>query len=302
MTASPQLAYLGFEVKDLAAWEKFATEVLGLVVAQRHDDGSFTLRMDGHAHRFFVDPGPADDLSVLGWEWPTEAAFEAAAERLVRAGVAVTDASDAERARRRVKKLVRYLDPGGLPSELCFGAARAGVPFASPVVRSGFVADDLGLGHLVVSSPSQKDAHDFYVDVLGFKLSDHIRCDIHGFKVDIEFLHANGRHHSVAFGDRQKKRLHHFMLEARSVDDVGLCMDRTMRAGLRIMQTLGRHPNDRMLSFYAKTPSGFQFEFGWGGRIVDDATWQPTEYDHISEWGHHPPEFLVPRKDPGAPR
>ena len=37
------------------------------------------------------------------------------------------------------------------------------------------------------------------------------------------------------------------------------------------MQTLGRHPNDRMFSFYAKTPSGFQFEFGWGGREVDDA-------------------------------
>jgi hypothetical protein len=60
------------------------------------------------------------------------------------------------------------------------------------------------------------------------------------------------------------------------------------------MQTLGRHPNDRMFSFYARTPSGFQFELGWGGRQVDDATWTPTTYDHISEWGHHPPEFLAP--------
>jgi hypothetical protein len=31
---------------------------------------------------------------------------------------------------------------------------------------------------------------------------------------------------------------------------------------------------------------------------VDDATWKPTTYDHISEWGHHPPEMLAPK--PGA--
>ena len=89
------------------------------------------------------------------------------------------------------------------------------------------------------------------------------------------------------------------MLEVRSMDDVGLAYDRALKSGVRIMQTLGKHPNDGMFSFYARTPSGFQFEFGWGGRQVDDATWAPTTYDRISEWGHHPPEFLAPK--PAAP-
>ena len=48
------------------------------------------------------------------------------------------------------------------------------------------------------------------------------------------------------------------------MDDVGLAFDRALRGGVRITQTLGRHPNDRMFSFYAKTPSGFHFELGWG--------------------------------------
>jgi hypothetical protein len=93
------------------------------------------------------------------------------------------------------------------------------------------------------------------------------------------------------------------MFEVKSVDDVGLALDRTWRSGLRIMQTLGRHPNDRMLSFYAKTPSGFQFEYGWGGREIDDANWDATKsYDHISEWGHQPPQFVAqPPPPPGAP-
>ena len=76
------------------------------------------------------------------------------------------------------------------------------------------------------------------------------------------------------------------------MDDVGLAFDRTLKSGLKIMHTLGRHPNDRMFSFYAKTPSGFQFELGWGGREVDDANWVPGEYHQISEWGHHPPQML----------
>ena len=87
-----------------------------------------------------------------------------------------------------------------------------------------------------------------------------------------------------------------FMLEAASVDEVGMAFDRALRAGVRIQQTLGRHPNDRMFSFYAETPSGFQFEFGWGGRLVDDRDWSPGQYDHISEWGHHHPSVFWPRK------
>ena len=88
------------------------------------------------------------------------------------------------------------------------------------------------------------------------------------------------------------------MIEVAGFDDVGLTMDRALRAGVPIVQTLGRHPNDRMFSFYAKTPSGFQFELGWGGREIDDATWQPTTYDHISEWGHHPPQVLTGQMRP----
>jgi hypothetical protein len=43
-----------------------------------------------------------------------------------------------------------------------------------------------------------------------------------------------------------------------------------------------------MTSFYGRTPSGFQFEFGWGGRTID-ADWQVTTHDRLSDWGHHRP-------------
>lgn len=291
-----QLGYLAFEVRDVAAWERFATEVLGLEVSARRPDGGFELRMDAHRRRFVVLPGPADDLAFAGWQVGSAEGLEALAARLRAAGAPVVAATEAEAAARGVARLVRFTDPAGVPSELYWGPALADAPFRSRVVRAGFVAGDLGLGHVVLGARSLADSQRFYCDVLGFRLSDHIRTSVYGHPVDMAFLHANARHHSLALGEGLKKRLHHFLVEVASMDEVGLAFDRALRGGVRIMQTLGRHPNDRMFSFYAKTPSGFQFEYGWGGREVDDATWEPTTYDRISEWGHHPPQLMAEGK------
>jgi 2,3-dihydroxybiphenyl 1,2-dioxygenase len=298
MITDLKLGYLGFEVKDLKAWESFATAVLGLQIGERRNDGGLSLRMDDHAARFFLEPGPADDVFVMGWEAPDAAALGRLVERARSAGIEVVEGTGDEAARRNVERLVKLTDPGGVPLELFVGPKR-GSAFRSEVVRSGFVTGAQGMGHAVISAEAQEHSQAFYVNVLGFRLSDRIVCEVYGYPVDIAFFHTNARHHSVAFGNRQKKRIHHFMIEVGSFDDVGLAMDRALRAGVPIVQTLGRHPNDRMFSFYAKTPSGFQFEFGWGGREVDDATWKPTTYDHISEWGHHPPQVLTGQLKPG---
>src|SRR4051794_12184221 len=70
-----QLGYLGFEVSDLAAWEAFATTVLGLELASRGDGDALSFRMDDHAHRLFVQPGPADDVAFVGWQIDGAEAF-----------------------------------------------------------------------------------------------------------------------------------------------------------------------------------------------------------------------------------
>jgi hypothetical protein len=41
-----------------------------------------------------------------------------------------------------------------------------------------------------------------------------------------------------------------------------------------------------MTSFYMRTPSGFDVEYGWGGREVDDAVWQVETLHSTSIWGH----------------
>ena len=57
-------------------------------------------------------------------------------------------------------------------------------------------------------------------------------------------------------------------------------------AGAPVSATLGRHANDLMVSFYVRTPGGFDIEYGTDGRLVDDATWISRETTAVSLWGH----------------
>ena len=78
----------------------------------------------------------------------------------------------------------------------------------------------------------------------------------------------------------------HLMIEAASLDDVGRALDRCTRRGATVSGSLGRHANDLMVSFYVRTPGGFDVEYGTDGRLVDDATWISRENTAVSLWGH----------------
>ena len=278
-----QLGFLIFDVRDPAAWRSFMTGVLGFAEVSEN-----RYRMDGHAWRYQLNPSPNEDLAVIGWEL-SEERMDATLARLGATGISGS-AADPE-IRDAVRRYC-LTDPAGVPVELVTGLKRETSPFQSPLVPSGFVADELGMGHIVLTAPDPAASERFYCELLGFRLSDKVVCTTHGFPVDLSFYHANPRHHSLAFGGPQRKRLHHFLVQAKEMDEVGRAFDRACKAGVRIMQTIGRHPNDKMFSFYAQTPGKYQFEFGWGAVEVDDANWTPKVHDRISEWGHMPPQFV----------
>ena len=70
--------------------------------------------------------------------------------------------------------------------------------------------------------------------------------------------------------------MHHLMLEVSTLDDVGTALDIVNARELPLAMSLGRHTNDLMTSFYVRTPSGFEIEYGTGGLLVDDDTWAET--------------------------
>lgn len=284
-------AYVGFTSPAAGEWRAFGAEVLGGQLVDRAD-GAVALRVDGRAERIVVHPGEADDVAYLGWDCGDADGLDAAVARLRAAGLQIADEPDVAVV-RHVAALASFTDPFGFRHELTHGLAEAD-PFVPGRPMSGFLTGDQGLGHMVVIVPDLDAGMRFYTEVMGFLLSDHI--ELHGGAMSLRFLHCNARHHTLALtAVPGLVGIHHLMLEVNEVDDVGRALDIVNERGMSLAMTLGRHTNDLMTSFYVRTPSGFEIEYGAGGRHIDDATWQVETYDAISLWGHKPPsEPLVP--------
>jgi 2,3-dihydroxybiphenyl 1,2-dioxygenase len=291
------LGYFLFEVSDLDAWDRFLTKVLGVERGEALGEELVPYRSDERAARILLKQGPADDLIALGFEVPNESTMHEVTTHVREAGHRVDPGSTEDAQARGVGGLVRTFEPGGVAVELFYEPALAAAPFTRETVRAGFVTGEQGVGHLALRADSIAETRSYFEQVLSFGLSDHIRCTLPGdFKVDVTFLHVNPRHHTVALGSGLEKHLHHFMLQMGSLDDVGAALDRAFAHGVRVVQGLGRHPNDQMVTFYCVTPSGFECEVGWGGRTVDDSTWEPTTYNRVSDWGHQSPYRRPPKQ------
>jgi len=276
------LGYIGVETARLDEWAGFATRLLGLEAAPDAAGRALRLRADARAARILVEEGGGERVGFIGWEVSDADALAALATRLSNAGHPVSPGSAALAARRHVAALVVTHDPLGNRLEFFHGAADAPTPFAPGRAISGFRTGALGLGHAVLTVRSVEAIRPFYTDLLGFRLSDYALRPFPAY-----FFHLNRRHHSFAVVETGADGFHHLMLELNALDDVGQGYDLAQLEDGRVGVTLGRHTNDFMTSFYARSPSGFLIEYGWGGRSIDPATWQAHECDYgPSLWGH----------------
>ena len=159
----------------------------------------------------------------------------------------------------------------------------------TPLVSS-FVTGDMGMGHVIVSAEDAEATLDFYIDVLGF-----VERNTMG---RTWFLGCNPRHHTFGIARRRGPgALLHLMVEAATLDDVGLAIDRAAKLGVPMMNTLGKHTNDQMVSFYVYSPENYAIEFGWNGLLVTEE--HPTyEITQGAFWGHKftPPPAAIERR------
>jgi 3,4-dihydroxy-9,10-secoandrosta-1,3,5(10)-triene-9,17-dione 4,5-dioxygenase len=287
------LGYLRVEATDVAAWRAFGVKVLGMVEGRGPDPSAAYLRMDDLPARIVVVPGERDRLAASGWELADPAALSRLLASLEEAGVAAKTAGGDELADRRVAQMISVDDPSGNRLEFFCGAALDTRPALS-AYGTRFVTGDQGMGHVVQPAFDDAASLRFWTDVLGFRLRDSMRLipETIGLPPSdqplwMRFLGCGPRHHSVALAPiPAPSGLVHLMTETETIDDVGLAMDRCAKNKAPLISTLGRHANDQMISFYVRTPSGFDIEYGTGGLTVDDATWVARQTTAHSVWGH----------------
>ncbi|HSB48860.1 MAG TPA: VOC family protein [Burkholderiales bacterium] len=274
------LGYNGVDAQDFAPWRAFGTEVLAMQVIERGAD-ALALRMDERCQRVLVQRAGRDGPAFFGFETAGAQALKEAVGRIEAAGVKTMRATERELLLRRVEDMAWCLDPAGNRIELFHGQAAGDGPLKLARPHGGFRTGRMGMGHMVLLAQDTDAMSAFYRDVMGLRLSDYM---VKPYR--LMFLRANPRHHSVGLLQSGENGVHHVMFEVLALDDVGRAYDFALEKW-RIGQTLGRHSNDWVLSFYTFCPAGFMMEVGWGSRTIDEATWKPREVTHGgSMWGH----------------
>ncbi|GAA3837519.1 biphenyl-2,3-diol 1,2-dioxygenase [Streptomyces coacervatus] len=286
------LGYIVIETNHLTDWRRFGTDAIGM----HHDPISRDLmrfRLDEQECRFLVQRGPAEDVVAIGWHVDDHRSFEQIEARIRAHGVPCVEGGTEEAALRGVERLLRFPGPKGITQEIYTAPVQSSEPLH--MLASGFVTGDSGMGHVAITSTRPAQLRGYFHTVFDARLTDCIDETISGVKLKIRFLRVNERHHSIAVAavrglpiDPVRTRVQHLNIQTATLDDVAQSYQRVHELGFEMALSVGRHTNDKELSYYARTPSGFEWEVGWNPVVVDESTWEPSTHQGISIWGHLP--------------
>ncbi|NKY55218.1 VOC family protein [Nocardia flavorosea] len=303
MTEIKALGYVRVQATDMERWRELGFDVLGFAPGFGDETDALHFRMDERASRITVEHGEVDRVTAVGWEVRDALALRRLTATLDEAGFAYTPMTQELADRRKVEAGICMKDPGGTPLEFFYGAVLEHSPVITKYGQK-FVTGEQGLGHVVMPTTNFDESFTFYTETLGFLSRGAFRMQAppEAGPLRIRFMGVNQRHHSLAIMPSMEGRdpgLIHVMVEVDELDAVGRAYDQVMARDFPVSSTLGRHTNDKMISFYVRVPGGWDIEYGTGGRPVDETYYTAEEITADSYWGH---EWLWAREMKEAQR
>jgi 2,3-dihydroxybiphenyl 1,2-dioxygenase len=287
-----QLGYALVDSPRLAEWKRFGAEGIGMALADS-EPGVLAFRTDSHERRLVVRDRPREDIA-LGLQVAGPHELDTILSRLAGHGVKVEEFAGDEAALRGVERIWRFLGPKRMALELFTEARLAADP--PKLLGGGFVTGARGMGHVAITTLKYDAMIAFWREIFDARVSDFIEDKIGGVNLKFTFLRMNPRHHSIAVAatrghamDPFATKIQHMEMQVPTLDDVSEAYRRCRALGVKIMMAVGQHPNDRDVSFYSMSPSGFYFEVGWASKEDEDIESAPqATYQGVSLWGHKP--------------
>jgi catechol 2,3-dioxygenase-like lactoylglutathione lyase family enzyme len=169
----------------------------------------------------------------------------------------------------------RFFSPDGLSFEISSDVERGQI---HPVQRGSGMPERIS--HIVLHSPKHKELTQFFVDVLGFQLSDWIG-------EFMSFLRCNEWHHRIAILPGPPA-LNHVAYDMPNVDEMLRGIGKLKRMGTPILWGPGRHTAGNNTFSYFCTPNGFAVEYTAELEKVG-ANWTPSVHEPtptvMDQWG-----------------
>ncbi|MBD0022194.1 VOC family protein [Gordonia sp. (in: high G+C Gram-positive bacteria)] len=290
MTEIKGLGYVRVQATDIDRWRTLGFDVLGFASGSGVEGDALHFRMDERQCRFTVERGDVDRVTAVGWEVRDVQALRQVAAVLDAEAHPYEPMSQELADDRRVEGGLCLKDPGGTPLEIFFGPVLDHSPVLTKYGQR-FITGGQGMGHVVMPTTNFDESFRFYTETRGFLSRGAFRMSPVGVNppLRIRFLGVNQRHHSLALMPTTEGRdpgVIHVMVEVDSLDAVGRAYDQVNAHDFPVSSTLGRHTNDKMISFYVRVPGGWDIEFGTEGKLVDESYYTAEEITKDSYWGH----------------
>ncbi|GEN98580.1 oxidoreductase [Novosphingobium sediminis] len=248
MSRVTEIRYVGYAVTDLAAERAFYTDNWKL--KEVHEaDGMVYFAAEGHDELYVVRlrQDAVQRVDVIALAADTNADVDALFAKVRDYGCQIVF-EPRELGQFGGGYGFRFFSKDGLPYEISAGVARG---TARPLAPREAIPERIS--HIVMHSPRHHEELAFFIDVLGFKLSDWLgdfMC----------FLRCNEAHHRIALLPGPPC-LNHVAYDMPNVDEMMRGIARLKRQKIDIRWGPGRHTAGNNTFSYFTTPAGFAIEY-----------------------------------------
>lgn len=149
------------------------------------------------------------------------------------------------------------------------------------------------LGHVVVGSTDVSASNRFFIEGIGFKVSDEVKGAAY-------FMRCSEDHHNLLVQRAPVQFLHHTSWQVEDVDEIGLGAQALLsKDPSRHVWGFGRHHIGSNFFWYFRDPAGnFSEYYSDMDCVIDDQLWKPQVWEGMRAlyaWGPPPPpSFLRP--------
>jgi catechol 2,3-dioxygenase-like lactoylglutathione lyase family enzyme len=289
------LRHVDLAVPDYAVQRAFYKDTWGLTEVGTDGDLSY-LAAEGSPEQYVVRLRRSADkrLDLISFGATDDAAVDALAQKLDGEGVQLVSTPQPLQTAGGGYGF-RFFDVDGRTVEISAGVAtRTHRP-----IEEG-EAIPVRISHAVMNSNDLNKTRDWYVDVLGFKLSDSLWGPHMGEMM--HFMRCNDWHHSLAIARGPHTSVHHVSFEMRGLDEYMRGTGRVMRAGIKKIWGPGRHLAGNNTFSYFLDPSGNTMEYTTELERLETDPWHPSVYDITDpmtqdQWGTSDPMSEIIARD-----
>lgn len=238
MVQVAKLGYAGFNTPDVDALLAYYTQVIGLTLVEREENGTAYLRSAVDHHTIVLYPAPEEGLRHIGLQLGGEQSLREAAKQLGEQGIKAETQTDAEPG---IPELLQFPDPEGHTIRLYKQMEQTSQGFPT----GGIVPEKLG--HIAIAVNDVQQMAEFYQQMLGFRVSDWIE----DFFV---FMRCSPDHHSMNFLRSKHQKMHHVAFQLKDWGHVEVACDHLSRHNIPLLWGPGRHGAGHNIFTYHHNP------------------------------------------------